>query len=141
MATCPSCTLSVRFPDSVPSIQLAAVEAPPEVNSQPKGPEGLMGKTVQQSQAKKLGFNGKVCMFDFSIDARRFSSFEAFLHVSVLCCRFLSRIRKAKFPTGPITVTDLCVAKTKWLSYVQQKDCGMVMTALSQKQPNQLTSN
>ena len=40
-------------PDSVPSIQLAAVEAPPEVNPQPKGPEGLTGKRVQQSQAKK----------------------------------------------------------------------------------------
>ena len=75
------------FPDSVPSIQLAAVQAPPEVNSQPKGPEGLMGKTFQQLQAKKkekLGFNAKVCMFTFSIDASRFSSFEALLHVSVL---------------------------------------------------------
>ena len=41
------------FPDSVPSTQHAAVEAPPEVNSQSKGPEGLMGKTVQQIQAKK----------------------------------------------------------------------------------------
>ena len=39
-------------PDSVPSIHLAAVEAPPEVNSQPKGPEGLMSKTGLQSQAK-----------------------------------------------------------------------------------------
>ena len=75
------------------------------------------------------------------IDASRFSSFEASRHVSVLHCRFLSRIRKTKSPTGPITVTDLRVAKTKWLRNVQQNDCGMVMTALSQKQPHQLTSN
>ena len=100
-----------------------------------------MGKTVQQSKAKKLGFSGKVCMFPFSIDASRFSSFEALLPVSVLCCRFLSRIRKANSPTGPITVTGLRVAKTRGLRNVQQNDCGMVMTALSQKQPYQLTSN
>ena len=54
-------------------------------------------------------------MFTFSIDASRVSSFEALLHVPVLCCRFLSRIRKAKSPTGPIMLTDLRVAKTKWL--------------------------
>ena len=73
-----------------------------------------MGKAVQHKQ-KRLRFNGKVCMFAFSIDACRVSSFEALLHVPVLCCRFLSRTRKAKSPTGPITVTDLRVAKTKWL--------------------------
>ena len=62
---------------------------------------------------KELGFNGKVCMFAFSKDASRFSYFEALVHVSVLCCRFLSRIRKAKSPTVPVTVTDLRVAMKK----------------------------
>ena len=102
-----------------------------------------MGKTVQHAvtSKKKLGFNGKVYMVPFSTDASRFSSFEALLHVSVLCGRFLSRIRKAKSPTGPITVTDLHVAKTKWLRHVQQNGCGIVTTAFSQKQLHQLTSN
>ena len=101
----------------------------------------MMSKTVQQSQAEILALNGKVCMFAFSIDASRFSSFEASLNESVQCFRFLSRIRKAKFPTGPITATDVPAAKTKWLRYVRQNDFRMVMTALSQKQPHQLTSN
>ena len=140
MLHCQAVLSQSDFPESVPSIQLAAVEAP-DVISKPKGPDGLMGKTVQQSQAKIRGIHGKVCMFAFSINASWFSSFEASVHASVPPSRFLSRIRKAKSPTGPITVTDLRVAKTKWLRFLQQNDCGMVMTALSQKQPRLLTSN
>ena len=90
MATWPSFTL----PLSVPSIQLAAVEAPPEVNSL-KGPEGLMGETVQQSQAKNEETRIQWQSLHVRQYASRFSYFEALLHVSVLCCRFLSRIRKA----------------------------------------------
>ena len=100
-----------------------------------------MGKTRQQSLTEILVFNGKVLMFPFSINASRFSSFEALLNMSSLCCRFLSRMRKAKSPTRPITAINMRVAKTKWLRYVQQNDCGMVMIALSQKPLHQLTSS
>ena len=142
MPHCQAVVSQSYFPDSFPIYTARCCRSCSRSQLTANGPKGLIGKTVQQSQAKKkLRSYCKVCMFAFSIDASSFSSFEASLHVSVLCCRFLPRIRKAKSPTGLITVTDLRVAKTKWLRYVQQNDCGMVMTALSQKQPHQLTSN
>ena len=132
MATLPSCTLPVRF-SWLSSLYTARCCRSSRSQLTAKGARRVDGQNSSAVTSKKIGFPGKVCMFAFSIDASKFSYFEALVYVSVLCSRFLSRIRKAISPTGPITDTDLRVAKTKWLRYVQQNDCGMVMTALSQK--------
>ena len=76
----------------------------------------------------------------FGIDVHRYSTFSALVRVTAVCARFVSRLRKKKTPTGPLTADELKNAENMWLRLAQHEHHSDVYQALTSDRPHSLIS-
>jgi hypothetical protein len=78
----------------------------------------------------------------FGIDPKRFSSYGLLLRVSVLCRRFVRRLKgESGVPTGYVTASELRAQSMSWIKYDQASNYSEALKALKSGKPFSIIKN
>ncbi|XP_045206117.2 uncharacterized protein LOC123558303 [Mercenaria mercenaria] len=99
------------------------------------------GKTKNVNESELVSVNSNdssSTIAPVGIDITRFSSFTKLLRVTVLCFRFIQRLKKKSCDTGCIKSAELEGAERKWLLHIQENYYKEVFDAIKSNKPNNL---